>query len=307
MLQDRPQVALRPPPRGADGDCLAGRQKLIVGIDPGTTSAFAALSLDRRLVSLYSKRDAGREEMVSAMSEAGDPAVIATDVSVPPEFVTKIAAAFNARLSVPPKDMREPEKVHLSRGFAFSNAHERDAIASAVKAYNAVANTLRKVERTLKEQGMADKVEEAQSLVLGGMRMDDVLSLFSPPKPQPAAAKPGSPGFRDVEAELSRKDGRIRSLAASLAELRKANERLEAEKAELHKRIESLRRGAKDRAMADSEVRRKTAEAERAKAFAKSLLAEIRKLKGAKTPLKRQGEKKGIDLEGIVADYRAKR
>lgn len=293
---------------------MATRPKLIVGVDPGTTAAFAALGLDRRLLRVWSRRDAGREEAVAALREAGDPAIVATDVAVPPEFVLRVASDFNARLFIPSHDMREAEKVHLSQGFKFSNLHERDAIACAVKAYNSVSNVLRKVERALAEKGLRERVDEAQALVLNGVRVDDAIGLFAAPLEADVEASGGelagkgaARGSPKAEAEVARKNERIRELLVGNAELRKSCERLEAEKRELLKRIESLRRGALDRALVDSEVRKARAEAERARALSRALVAEVRKLKGAKTPLKRRDEKKSLDIEGIVAEYRERR
>ena len=295
---------------------MAARRKLIVGIDPGTTVAFAALDFGRNVVGLWSRRDAGREEVVAALREVGDPAIVATDVSAAPAFVLKVASDFNARLFIPPRDMREAEKAHLSRGTGFANLHERDALASAFKAYNSVSNVLRKVERTLKENGLADKVCEAQSLALCGVRVDDAIGFFTPPEEAaPGAAGSAAaggglaagPAVRRLESELAKRNERIRGLLVAVAELQKSGERLEAEKRELLQRIASLRSGAMDRILLDGELRKSRAEAERAKALARALLSEARRQRGAKTPLKRQNEKKEVDLEGIISGYRESR
>lgn len=284
------------------------RPKLIVGVDPGTTSAFAAIGLDKRVVKIWSKRDAGREELIEALRETGDPVIIATDVNVAPDFVLKVASAFNARLFLPARDMSEGEKKHLTRGYYFANTHEMDALASALKAYHSVENVLRKVERILRERGLHEKIGEAQFLALSGVKVEDAIGLFVAPesKAYVEVADKTAPA-RNLEEELKRKDERIRGLLVSIAELKKAVERLEAEKKELEHRIELLRRGAMDRVLADKEIRKRTAEAERAKAYARSLLAEIKKLKGIKTHLKRQHDKKEIDLEKVIKEYREKR
>ena len=284
------------------------RPKLIVGIDPGTTSAFAALDFHKRVVRIWSKRDAGKEELIEALRETGDPVIIATDVKIAPEFVLKVASAFNARLFLPMRDMSEGEKKHLTQGYSFANTHEMDALASALKAYNSVENVLRKVERISREMGLREKVAEAQSLALSGVRIEDAIGLFAPSEAVVRAeVAEKEPPVRNLEEELKRKDERIRSLLMSIAELKKAVERLEAEKRELEYRVELLQRGAMDRVLADNEMRKRIAEAERAKAFARSLLAELKRLKGIKTSLKRQHEKKEIDLEKVVKEYREKR
>ena len=286
---------------------MSGKPKLIVGIDPGTTSAFAALDLGKNVVKLWSRRDAGREELVRELREVGGPVIIATDKSVAPDFVLKVATDFNARLFVPRRDMGEGEKKHLTQGMAYGNTHEMDALASALKAYHSVENVLRKVERIVADRGMPEKAAEAQFLALSGVRIEDTVEMFATPAVGAHYAVVGeerTAGSRKVEEELRRKDERIRELLVSVAEVRKSLDRAEEEKRELLQRIDALRRGVMDRVMTDSEVRKRSADAERAKAFARSLLSEVRRLKGIKTSLKRQHDKKEIDLDKLVRDYR---
>jgi len=288
------------------------RRKLIVGIDPGTTVAFSAIDFQRNPVEIWSKRDAGINELVAALREAGDPVMIATDVSVAPDFVLKIASAFNARIFIPRKDMSEAEKATLVRSFKVNNAHERDATASALKAFYSVDNVLRRIARGMQERGLAGKTEEAQSLALSGVKVEDAVEMFTTPiAPKLHAAIEIKPDAHKLEIELEKKNEKIRGLLVSVAELQKLNERNEAEKRELMKRIDALHHGVMDRALVDKEVRKKTAELERTRVFARNLLNEIKKLRGVKTPLKRADEKEKEDdssvLESMVEEYRRSR
>ena len=270
---------------------------LIIGIDPGTTTAYAALDFKKNLVSLWSGRGVGREELIQKIESAGTPAMVACDVATPPELVLKVAAAFNARLFSPGKDMDEVEKKRLAMGYRFSNPHELDALASALRAYHSVENTLRKVERVLREKGISEqRLEEAQQLVISGVRIEDVIESFVPREiTVEAKAKHHE---RRLEEELARKDQRLRALAEANAELRKALERMEAEKKELEQRLSFMERGVYERIRLNREIRRKDA-----------TIARLRKLlrRLSRRPaqsLKSSEEKEQLDIERLVDEYR---
>ncbi|MDD3407016.1 MAG: DUF460 domain-containing protein, partial [Methanomicrobium sp.] len=65
------------------------KRPVIVGIDPGTTFAFAALSLDGELLALKSSRQMSLSDWTEQISSAGKPVLIASDVSKMPSSVEK--------------------------------------------------------------------------------------------------------------------------------------------------------------------------------------------------------------------------
>ena len=76
---------------------LSGKPRyLIVGIDPGTTTAFAALDLDGNLLHLQSSRQMTMSDVIEALYKVGKPLVIASDVQEMPFTVEKIRRAFSA-------------------------------------------------------------------------------------------------------------------------------------------------------------------------------------------------------------------
>lgn len=140
--------------------------KLIVGIDPGITSAFCALDLKGTLVKAFSSKRMGLENLISELSEVGTPIVIACDVKIAPVIVVKIAAAFHAKLVTPPEDMRTGEKQVLSSKFELEDIHQKDACAAAVFAFNKYKLLFRKVDEVLREANKTEKAEEVKTKLI---------------------------------------------------------------------------------------------------------------------------------------------
>ncbi len=119
---------------------------LIVGIDPGTTTAVAALDLRSDVVEVVSGKNWGLEKVVEVISKIGRPVIISTDKAKVPAFVEKICARFKAKLVAPRKDMSALEKKGSAGGF---RSHERDAMAAALYAYSVHKSMFDKVEQSI--------------------------------------------------------------------------------------------------------------------------------------------------------------
>lgn len=129
---------------------------IIVGVDPGKTSAIACLSLEGSLILSAHQVSAGMPWILDRIMEAGTPSIIATDRKVLGDTVRKINAAFRSKLFMPIKDISTMEKRELARRAGIKNPHERDAYAAAVKAYRAYANKLNQAEHISRDSGEPD-------------------------------------------------------------------------------------------------------------------------------------------------------
>ena len=99
---------------------LSGKPRyLIVGIDPGTTTAVAALDLDGNLLHLASSRQMNMGDVVESLYRVGKPLVIASDVQEMPYSVEKIRRAFSAVAYTPKQDVSVETKVDLTSSFAY--------------------------------------------------------------------------------------------------------------------------------------------------------------------------------------------
>jgi len=272
---------------------------LIAGIDPGTTVGIAVFDLSRNLLFLASEREMGKERIVERIKEFGKPAVVACDVTPAPDLIIKIAAAFNARIFTPEKNLTEEEKRELTRGYACANPHEADAVASVVRAFNAYDNKFRLIERVLRERGLAEKADEVKYLVLNAISIQNALLMLEieregkvkvPAMPSPAPSRLPEPKYL---AEMKR-------IIAANMELRKAVERLEAEKRRLEEKMRLLERGVAERLARDKEIRRRDGEIARLRRM-------LAKRQRPKVNLKKLPAKYTPDIEQIVEEYREKR
>jgi len=120
------------------------REALIVGIDPGNTSAVAALNLDGELVMLESRREFSHDEIIRELVEKGKPVVVASDKKEMPSTVEKIASSLGAERFEPEEDLATAKKKELGKG---ENSHEQDAHASVNYAYNCLQKEIRKINK----------------------------------------------------------------------------------------------------------------------------------------------------------------
>ncbi|MGB9577131.1 MAG: DUF460 domain-containing protein [Candidatus Micrarchaeia archaeon] len=156
------------------------RCEIIVGVDGGATSAVAILDYDGRIVALESKKNWSASEIIGeVMSVAADsPLLVASDVNPASKLARQVKAAFNAKLFKPTHSLGQLEKTRLvekhlrvtASRLEPANAHERDALAAAVKAFHSIQNKMRQVRA--KAAGFQEqRVKSFQAEVLRGKKM----------------------------------------------------------------------------------------------------------------------------------------
>ncbi len=162
-------------------------RNLIVGIDPGTTTAVALLDLEGNLILTESRKNFSVSGISKFILEQGKPVVIAADTHNVPKFIEKVAANFYARAMFPECQMERKEKNSLveeylkkmgMNGHKFPNRHEKDALAAAVYAFrrlnplfNRIEQEIGKMDYMLLENVKADVILKKKSIksVLKGL------------------------------------------------------------------------------------------------------------------------------------------
>ena len=139
---------------------------LILGIDPGTTTGYAALSLEGELIGVGSAKELGQNALVQRVVSFGRVVVIGTDKHKCPAFVEKIAARLGARLIVPRQDMSIEGKRLLCKGKKTQNDHELDALASALFAHQSLKPLLSKIQRHLSRLNETEHTYDVAKIVL---------------------------------------------------------------------------------------------------------------------------------------------
>lgn len=197
---------------------------VIVGIDPGTTTAVALMDLNGNLLDVRSKKGWGLGDVIDYITSIGKPVVIATDKSNPPDQVLKLKASFNAVLWCPKEDMSVEKKRMLSAGYPYLNDHERDAIAVAISAYNSYKNKIKNIEKRVPAGLDLDFVKAE---VIRGNSLRDILREDSE---------------REKEEKAERRKQEVQTVNLSIInELKKENEILRRKVKELSEEVERLR------------------------------------------------------------------
>lgn len=121
---------------------------LIIGIDPGLTTAVALVDLKGNLIAVKSKKEFRKQEIIKSISRFGRPVIVASDKKNPPHYVKRFASALGCILFSPESDMLVEEKNELTKKLDIT-AHEKDAAASALNAYKGYATQFSKIDSSL--------------------------------------------------------------------------------------------------------------------------------------------------------------
>ncbi|WP_226011535.1 DUF460 domain-containing protein [Halomicrobium salinisoli] len=150
------------------------RDHVVVGVDPGTTTAVALVGLDGSVLEAFSSRTVDAAGVTEWIVERGRPVVVAADVTPMPETVEKLRRSFDAAGWVPDSDLPVDEKQHRTREEAYDNDHERDAMAAALSAYDAHEDQFDRI--AAKVPARIDTGEVTARVVAGEESVEAVLS-----------------------------------------------------------------------------------------------------------------------------------
>lgn len=142
------------------------KRNLIVGIDPGTTTAYAILGIDGRKIAVKSSKGLSLDMIIREVSQKGMPLIVGTDRRKCPQMVSKFAAKTGAAKAVPFYDMPETEKNAMTKGMGATNAHEKDALAAALSAYRQYEPLLKRVNKALSRENKTELTEEVAGIVI---------------------------------------------------------------------------------------------------------------------------------------------
>ena len=127
---------------------------MIVGLDPGGTSAIAVFDLDGNLLMTESRRGFGKPEIRKAILGKGLPLVIAGDTNPVPKGIRKVASSFSSHILSPERSLGWRDKRRLSEAFLekagrrpWKNAHEKDALIAGFYAWKKLRPRLEKLRR----------------------------------------------------------------------------------------------------------------------------------------------------------------
>jgi uncharacterized protein len=137
-------------------------QPLIVGLDPGTTSAYAVLDIDGDVIKVASERNAKLSDIIKDIISYGKPLLIGTDKEKVPSFVKKFAILTGANIVSPEEDLLlQDKRINIKT----KNEHENDALASAFFAYEQNKKLFDRINNKLKKKDKPELKNDVVNIV----------------------------------------------------------------------------------------------------------------------------------------------
>ncbi|WP_418285665.1 DUF460 domain-containing protein [Halorubrum sp. DTA46] len=216
------------------------RDRVIVGIDPGTTTAAAVIGLDGTVHALYSSRTADAADVTEWIIEQGRPIIVAADVEPMPETVEKFRRSFDAAGWRPTTDLPVDEKLHRTREASYDNDHERDALAAALYAYDDHEDQFERI--AAKTPPRLDREAVIAGVVAGGASVEAVVEKLSEDEGNngDTGGEGGEPETDPTEPERTEEEETIRRLRERVDRLESHAESLETDLTERDERIAAL-------------------------------------------------------------------
>jgi predicted RNase H-like nuclease (RuvC/YqgF family) len=209
------------------------RDHVVVGIDPGTTTAVAIVDLEGDVLDVWSSRTSDTADVIEWIVERGRPIIVAADVTPMPETVEKFRRSFDAAGWTPDSDLPVDEKQHRTRDQPYDDDHQRDAMAAALYAIDAHEDQFERIADKL-PPGI-DRGEVTARVVAGEESVEAVLRDLDDEETG------GEEDSSEHEPrELTEDEKRIKDLERQVERLQSHVDRLEGRVEDRDERIDEL-------------------------------------------------------------------
>ncbi|MFC4439812.1 MULTISPECIES: DUF460 domain-containing protein [Natrialbaceae] len=208
------------------------RDHVLVGIDPGTTTAVAIVSLEGEVLDVWSSRTSDTADVIEWIVERGRPIVVAADVTPMPETVEKFRRSFDAAGWTPTNDLPIDEKQHRTREEPYDDDHQRDAMAAALYAFDAHEDQFERIADKL-PPGL-DRGEVTARVVADEESVEAVLTDLTDDE------EPEEESTEHEPRELTEEERQIKDLKRQVERLQSHVETLEGRLEEKDDRIDEL-------------------------------------------------------------------
>jgi len=246
--------------------------RIIAGIDPGMTIGVACLDFRGSILKVVSSKNMSLGDVIKVISDLGDVSVISSDVTPSPHFLQKLSANFDCVLFVPENSLPVEEKINITKNYHTDDAHQRDALAAALNAFNKLKNKFERIDSYIYnyesenlegnklKPGDADLIKH---LVLKGVSLNAAFEqVTSSGTLLEACENFGEGTGQDVKSpansrEISRLIDLNKSLKDNIAELKEAIGEKDRKIGSLEDEVLNLKRTAKAELMEDEGIKRR--------------------------------------------------
>jgi len=135
-------------------------QPLIVGIDPGTTTAYAIIDINGEIIKVSSSKFWDFSDLLLEIIKYGKPLIVGTDKKISPNLIRKFSMKTGAKIISPEKDLTNYEKIKTG------NDHESDALASSFFAYEKLLPLIKKIDSFLEKENKLELKEQIFSMLM---------------------------------------------------------------------------------------------------------------------------------------------
>ncbi len=206
--------------------------KIIVGIDPGTTLGYAILDLYGNLIKVASSKNFPINSLVNEVIRYGKVTVVGTDVRPTPKFVIEFAAKNGSKIIPPDESLKVVEKRRLvsQLNTTVKNRHELDALASALFAYKKINLLFIKIDKALEKENRLNYSEEAKELALKtNMSISSIIEYLDAKNKPPIESikvKKEKPSIKELKTSEKDRADEVGYLKRKVRFLRKKNNKL---------------------------------------------------------------------------------
>jgi len=213
------------------------RDHVLVGVDPGTTTAVAIADLEGELLDVLSTRTADTADVVEWIVERGRPVLVAADVEPMPETVEKLRRSFDAAGWIPDSDLPIDTKQHRAPDHSYDNDHERDAVAAVLSAFDDHEDQFGRIARKVPRD--VDRGEVTARVLAEDVSVESVLRDLAGDDGGGGEGDDGD-GSAHEPRELTEEERRVRDLEAQVDRLQAHVDELEETVDAKDERIDEL-------------------------------------------------------------------
>lgn len=228
---------------------MSEKKALIIGIDPGSTSAVAAVTLDGEIQLLESGKNFPPSEIIERIVKVGRPVVVASDKGKTPSTVGDIATSLGAEIFEPEEDLDSKRKRKLGKG---TNSHEKDAAASAMYAYNSLQREIKKIEK------YDNRLDIDRAQVAKRYFSDKELEPENKQETETDdEVTDGPKNEKEVDREKHRLRSKVENLEDQVETLKSEIGEEKSQKQKLREKYEDLKQEKRDEIVKDQEIRKR--------------------------------------------------